>query len=45
MRGLSIGLAGIGEYDRGDDDALATKLKRCKATAALRETADFLHEL
>lgn len=37
MRGLSMGLARTGEWLRGD--VLATRLKRCKATAALRADA------
>lgn len=37
MRGLSIGLAGIGECDRGE--MFATKLSRWRATAALRAAA------
>lgn len=37
MRGLSMGLARTGEWLRGD--VLATRLSRCKATAALRADA------
>lgn len=34
IRGLSMGLAGMGEWERGE--MFATKLNRCRATAALR---------